>query len=90
MTTIIYLVVLVVEYPENCVIQRIRIAKWLGANVMLWGAVVALTAACRGFRTLMAARALLGVFECVCQPAFTLLSAMWYRREEQAATVVLW
>ncbi|KAI1881545.1 hypothetical protein JX265_000371 [Neoarthrinium moseri] len=90
LTTIIYLVVLVVEYPENYIIQRVPIAKWLGFNVFLWGATVALTAACHNFTGLIAVRAFLGLFEAVCQPTFTVLSAMWYRREEQSSTVVLW
>jgi MFS family permease len=28
-------------------------------------------------------RTLLGLFECVCQPAFVFLSTMWYTRQEQ-------
>ncbi|KAH8597582.1 MFS transporter [Bisporella sp. PMI_857] len=90
LTTIIYLVILCVEYPENYIIQRVPIAKWLGVNIVLWGTVVALTAVAKNFTGLIVLRGLLGGFEAVCQPTFTLLSSMWYRREEQAATVVLW
>jgi len=35
-------------------------------------------------------RTLLGALEAVCQPAFVYLSSMWYKREEQAATVSYW
>lgn len=35
-------------------------------------------------------RTLLGLFESACQPAFVLLSSVWYRREEQAARVIYW
>lgn len=66
------------------------IAKWLSINVTLWGVMVALTAACSNFTGLVTVRAFLGAFEAVCQPTFTLLSSMWYKREEQGATVVLW
>ncbi|ORY69047.1 MFS transporter [Pseudomassariella vexata] len=90
LTTIIYLVILTVEYPENLIIQRAPIAKWLGINVILWGVTVTLTAACHNFAGLITVRAFLGAFEAVCQPTFTVLSAMWYRREEQSKTVVLW
>jgi MFS family permease len=39
---------------------------------------------------LITVRTLLGVFESACQPAFVVLSSMWYRREEQAARVTYW
>ncbi|KAI1336698.1 MFS transporter [Xylariaceae sp. FL0016] len=90
LTTIIYLTILVVEYPENWIIQRVPIAKWLGANVICWGTVVSLTAACSNWASLMAVRSLLGAFEAACQPSFTVLTAMWYKRSEQAGTIVLW
>ncbi len=80
MTTIIYLVILCVEYPENYIIQRVPIAKWLGANITLWGIVLSLHAATKSFEGLVTLRALLGAFEACCQPTFVLLSGMWYKR----------
>lgn len=81
---------LIVPGQENWILQRVPIAKWLSINVTLWGMTVALTAACHNFKGLITVRAFLGAFEAVCQPTFTLLSSMWYKREEQGATVVLW
>jgi MFS family permease len=57
---------------------------------MAWGTVLASTAACSNFKGLAVVRTLLGLFESVCQPSFVVLSAMWYRREEQAARVTYW
>ncbi len=48
---------------------------------------LATTAACKDFKGLIVVRTLLGVFECVCQPAFVYMSTMWYRREEQALVI---
>jgi hypothetical protein len=76
LTTCIYIAVLVVEYPTNYVLARVPIAKYLGANIVLWGAVLALHAACRNFASLVAVRTLLGVFEACCQPAFLILSSI--------------
>ena len=90
LTTCIYIAVLVVEYPTNWIIQRVPIAKYLGLNIMLWGAVLTCHAACKNFTQLVIVRTMLGIFECVCQPAFLVLSAMWYKREEQAQTVAYW
>lgn len=49
-----------------------------------------LHAACRNFVGLVIVRGFLGGFEAVCQPAFLLLTSMWYKREEQATTAILW
>ncbi|KAL4765324.1 putative 2-ketogluconate transporter [Aspergillus foveolatus] len=90
LTTCIYIAVLIVEYPTNWIIQRVPIAKYLGINIILWGAVLALHAACKNFPSLVAVRTLLGIFEAVCQPSFVLMSSMWYKRQEQAETVTYW
>lgn len=75
---------------ENYIIQRVPIAKWLSGNIMLWGITLALQAAMKNFEGLITLRAFLGVFEAVSQPAFTLLSSIWYTREEQGAVVTFW
>ncbi|KZL71744.1 major facilitator superfamily transporter, partial [Colletotrichum incanum] len=90
LTTIIYLVVLCVEYPENYIIQKIPIAKRLAFNIIMWDVILSLHAACRNFTGLVIVRGFLGAFEAVCQPAFVLLTSMWYKREEQAATAIYW
>ncbi|KAI9737134.1 MAG: hypothetical protein M1834_000726 [Cirrosporium novae-zelandiae] len=82
--------VLAVEYPTNWIIQRVPIAKYLGINIMLWGMILACHAAANNFADLVALRTLLGVFEACCQPSFIVLSSMWYKREEQTATVSYW
>lgn len=90
LTTCIYIAVLIVEYPTNWIIQRVPVAKYLGINICLWGTVLAMHAACHNFAGLVTVRTLLGIFEACCQPTFVLLSSMWYKREEQAATVTYW
>ncbi|KAG9238685.1 major facilitator superfamily domain-containing protein [Amylocarpus encephaloides] len=90
LTTCIYITILVVEYPTNRLIQRLPIAKYLGFSIICWGAVLALQAVSKNFTHIVVLRSLLGGFEAVCQPAFVVLSGMWYKREEQAATVTYW
>ncbi|KAJ5652920.1 hypothetical protein N7507_010346 [Penicillium longicatenatum] len=90
LTTCIYIAVLTVEYPTNWIIQRVPIAKYLGINICLWGMTLAMHAACHNFAGLVTVRTLLGIFEACCQPTFVVLSSMWYKREEQAATVTYW
>ena len=82
LTTCIYIAILIVEYPQNWIIQRVPIAKYLSINVMLWGTILALHAVCHNFTQLVVMRTLLGIFESVCQPSFLYMSAMWYKRGE--------
>lgn len=66
------------------------IAKYLGINVMIWGSILALHAACKDFAGIVTVRTLLGIFEACCQPIFLVLSSMWYKRDEQTAIVTYW
>jgi len=90
LTTCIYIAVLTVEYPTNYLIQRLPVAKYLGTSIILWGTILACHAAVKGFTGILVLRTLLGIFEAVCQPAFLILSSMWYKREEQALIVTFW
>ncbi|KAF7562342.1 hypothetical protein G7046_g1771 [Stylonectria norvegica] len=90
LTTCIYIAILVVEYPQNYIISRVPIAKYLSFCIIAWGTVLACHAACSDFKGLVIVRTMLGIFESACQPCFVMLSAMWYRREEQASRVTYW
>lgn len=90
LTTCTYIAVLVFELPNNIIIQKVPVVKYLCLNVILWGIVLGCHALGKNFTVLVVVRTLLGVFECVCQPWFILMSSMWYKREEQALIVALW
>ncbi|KAI5867386.1 MFS general substrate transporter [Durotheca rogersii] len=90
LTTCIYITILIVEYPQNYILARVPVAKYLSFSIVAWGGVLACHAACNNFTGLLVVRTLLGLFESTCQPAFVILSSMWYRREEQAERVTYW
>ncbi len=90
LTTCIYITILIVEYPQNFIIPRVPVGKYLSCMIVAWGVVLACTAACTNFTGLVTVRTLLGLFESACQPSFVVMSAMWYKREEQAARVTFW
>lgn len=66
------------------------VAKYLGLNILAWSVVLACHALCFSFPALIAVRTLLGIFEAVCQPAFLIMTSLWYKREEQASIVTYW
>lgn len=65
-------------------------AKWLGANVILWGIATACTAAAHNYATLLAARIFLGIFEAAIAPSLILISSQWYTKSEAAPRFSIW
>ncbi|KAM0130871.1 hypothetical protein ACHAPC_007577 [Botrytis cinerea] len=88
--TILYMGVLAGEWPTNYLLQKLPTAKYLSVNVFLWGAVVACSAASTRFVPLMVVRFLLGFFEACVQPAFIIMTGMWYTKEEQVMLTSFW
>lgn len=60
-SSIFYFGYLFFEYPTTILIQRLPIGKYLSGVILLWGAIVASTAACTNFGGLATCRFLLGV-----------------------------
>ncbi|ETS84022.1 hypothetical protein PFICI_05898 [Pestalotiopsis fici W106-1] len=87
---VFYVTYLAFEFPTGFLMQRLPTAKYLGANVILWGLMVALTAAAKNWAALVTLRVLLGCFESAVAPALILITSMWYKRSEQPARVGFW
>lgn len=71
--TILYMGILVGEFPTNFLLQKLPVAKYLAVNVFCWGCVIACSAAATNFQALMVVRFLLGLFESCVQPAFIIM-----------------
>ncbi|KAK2601613.1 hypothetical protein QQS21_004848 [Conoideocrella luteorostrata] len=89
-SSIFYFGYLFWEYPTTILIARLPTGKYLTGNTLFWGAVVALTAACRNFGGLMAVRFLLGMAEATITPGFMFLTSTWYTRDEMPTRVGIW
>ncbi|CAO0795083.1 unnamed protein product [Mucor circinelloides] len=83
--SIFYLGYLVCQIPNNYLLQRIPVGKYIGIIVILWGAVLICTAFGKNFSQVAAMRFLLGFFEAGIYPSLTLLVSTFYRRSEQVA-----
>lgn len=55
-----------------------------------WGIAQSCMAACHNFKSLMAARFFLGLFEAGCLPLFSIITSQWYRRAEQPMRIAAW
>ncbi|KAK5016536.1 hypothetical protein LTR39_002033 [Cryomyces antarcticus] len=71
-------------------IPNVPVAKWLGANVILWGIATACTAAAHNYNSLLAVRVFLGIFEAAIAPSLMLISSQWYTKSEQAPRFSIW
>ncbi|KAI9747657.1 MAG: hypothetical protein M4579_007421 [Chaenotheca gracillima] len=87
---VFYVTYLVCEMPTGYLMQRLPTAKYLGANVILWGICVTMNCVCKNFASLVAVRVLLGCFEAAVAPSLILITGMWYKRSEQPPRVGLW
>ncbi|CAK1363431.1 unnamed protein product [Cercospora beticola] len=90
LSSIFYFGFLAWALPTNLLLQRFPVGKYLGFNIFLWGFFLMLQAAAPNFSALAALRALAGAAEAVADPAFMLVTAMWYTRRQQPIRMGLW
>ncbi|WPH02557.1 Hypothetical protein R9X50_00542200 [Acrodontium crateriforme] len=74
----------------NLLLQRLPVGRYLGFNIFLWGVFLMLQAAAKNFAGLAALRAFAGAAEACSDPAFMLITAMWYTRRQQPIRMGLW
>lgn len=78
------------DIPASYIMQRVSLVKYFSCACMLWGLVVACTAACRSFASMAILRLILGYLEVCTAPAAIMITASWYTKEEQVLRVSLW
>lgn len=87
---VFYVTYLAFEFPTGYLMQRLPTAKYLGANVILWGLMTTLVSTAKNWAGLVTLRVLLGCFEAAVAPALILVTTMWYKRGEQPPRIGLW
>ncbi|KAK1761501.1 major facilitator superfamily domain-containing protein [Echria macrotheca] len=88
--TFLFVGLLCFEIPNIYFLQLFPAAKWLGANVILWGVATACGAAATNYQTLLVSRVFLGIFEATIGPSLLLISSQWYTKSEQAPRFSFW
>ncbi|KAH9853800.1 MFS general substrate transporter [Lenzites betulinus] len=82
-----YLGFLVWEFPTVYISQKLRVAKYLGANIIVWGIILMCHAAATTFGQFFALRFLLGMCESCVAPILILIISMFYKKDEQGTRV---
>ncbi|KAH6639817.1 major facilitator superfamily domain-containing protein [Boeremia exigua] len=80
---IYYFGYLAASYPAAALMVRFPVARTIAASVIVWGAILMLTATCFNAKGLLAIRFFLGAAEAAIGPGLTVIVAMWYKRSEQ-------
>ncbi|RSH81048.1 uncharacterized protein EHS24_008482 [Apiotrichum porosum] len=76
--------------PSNLIMQRCPPAYYLAFNIFMWGALLMCQTAVKNFASLAALRVLSGAFEAIADPAFMLITSMYYTRAEQPSRISAW
>jgi MFS family permease len=84
---LLYVSYLALEFPYGYAMQRLPTAKYLGAMVTLWSLMVTVTSVCKNYGALVTTRVLLGCFKSAVPPSLVLITAMWYKKQEQPPRV---
>ncbi|WVF68130.1 hypothetical protein IAT40_002893 [Kwoniella sp. CBS 6097] len=90
LSSIFYFGWLVWAIPSNLLMQRSPPAYYLAGNIFMWGALLMLQAVSKNFATLAALRVLSGAAEAIADPAFMLITSMYYTRAEQPSRISCW
>ncbi|KAH8903406.1 MFS general substrate transporter [Coniochaeta sp. PMI_546] len=90
LSSIFYFGYLFAQYPAGYLMQRLPVAKVIGASTLAWGVLILTTPACKNFAGIATNRFLLGVFEAVVNPGFVLVMSMWYQKAEQPLRLVIY
>ncbi|KAI1816356.1 major facilitator superfamily transporter allantoate [Poronia punctata] len=88
--SIFYFGYLVWEWPTNRLLQMLPLAKYSALNVIIWGGILATTAAVKNFGGALAVRFFLGAAEAAVSPGFVLFTTQWYTKAEQGTRVAWW
>ncbi|KAJ3513869.1 hypothetical protein NMY22_g14914 [Coprinellus aureogranulatus] len=90
LATVLYISVMIFEYPQNLALQRFPIAKWITLNIFVWSIALLCHAAASSFGALVACRMVLGACEAVILPGFMIVTSMFYTRKEHTRRVGYW
>ncbi|KAL0574003.1 hypothetical protein V5O48_007947 [Marasmius crinis-equi] len=90
LSSIFYFGWLVWALPSNLLMQQSPTAKYLAINIFMWGVLLMAQAASKNFVQLAVLRILSGAFEAIADPAFMLITTMFYTRSEQPSRISAW
>ncbi|OJJ42166.1 hypothetical protein ASPZODRAFT_77557 [Penicilliopsis zonata CBS 506.65] len=81
---------LVSEFPFIYLMSRLRLSKFVGVTIVIWGGICMCLAAPKTYGQFLAVRFLLGVSEGAVSPAFITITSIWYKKSEHPLRIGCW
>ncbi|KAL2831686.1 major facilitator superfamily domain-containing protein [Aspergillus cavernicola] len=89
-SSIYYFGYLAASYVTAVLLVRFPVGKVISTSIIVWGAVLMLTAAVFNNKGLIAVRFFLGLTESAIAPGLSIVVSMWYKRSEQPFRHGIW
>ncbi|KAE8168423.1 major facilitator superfamily domain-containing protein [Aspergillus tamarii] len=89
-SSIYYFGYLAASYVAAVLLVRFSVGKMISTSIIVWGAVLMLTATVFNSQGLIAVRFFLGVTEAAIAPGLSIVVSMWYKRSEQPFRHGIW
>ncbi|EIM89330.1 MFS general substrate transporter [Stereum hirsutum FP-91666 SS1] len=81
----IYIGTIIGALPQMWLMKRFTTSKYIAVNVFMWGVLTMCMSACKNFKSLIALRIILGLFESIVMSSSLLILSGFYKRAEQPA-----
>lgn len=78
------------QYPCGWLLGRYQAQRVIAITCFLWGLMVLVLTQCRTYRSAMAVRFLMGMFEASVTPGLTLMTGWYYTRPEIPLRQCIW
>ncbi|KAJ3536996.1 hypothetical protein NM208_g6490 [Fusarium decemcellulare] len=88
--SILYLAQLVGQPVAAYILVKLPYGRVIASAVFLWGSSQSIMTACTDFKSLLALRFCLGLFEAMIAPSCVAVTQMWWRRSEQTMITSSW
>ncbi|KAH7139890.1 major facilitator superfamily domain-containing protein [Dactylonectria estremocensis] len=89
-SSVFYFGYLAFSYPASFLMVRLPLGKYLAGTSLAWAIILICHAAVQDFKGLLIVRFFLGAAEASISPGFSLITGMWYKREEQPLRHGIW
>ncbi|CAA9956601.1 Major facilitator superfamily transporter [Pyrenophora teres f. maculata] len=89
-SSIFYVGQLVSKFPFIYLVSRLKLPKFVGITIVLWGAVCMCLATPKTYRGFLAVRFFLGAAEGAVSSAFITITSIWYKKSEHALRIGCW
>ncbi|KAJ6031946.1 hypothetical protein N7540_002678 [Penicillium herquei] len=76
--------------PSNLILQKVPVAKYMGAMLLIWSVIVIAHIGATNYAGILVLRFILGMAEAGVSPCMMVITSMFYKRSEQPIRMAIW